>query len=489
MRSDGSVAAAQLLQIDLREELAKVPGATVADDAELAVEAVRWLLSRGARRVAVNLARGRLEAVAAGAGAPPRTLLQLETLRDESLDPLVRHSALTALERDDPGLLALAGVRAASLSIGQRDGGDHARQLTVWLRLPSAHQRRLREALGRACRHAAIPISVDAVPVSGEAGARPGDCELPAPLRGRWAIAEVDDVSRVVLLVHGIRAAEVVLDELPGLSVALDVEPSGPGAAAAREAFAAVRPTLVEALQAGLADSGQRLPGLPPESARRLRCAILQIATTRPPRPDLLDAPLLPACTGAGPRHLSLRDLMREAENTRRSGRRLPALFPGDPPPRIGREERPVWRLDARERTLAGELTGARFAPLPPPTGVSRWSGLRRRLAAIRDRLHALWRRPGRPVPSAVLRPEERALLHAFDDSTPQRPLICDGSGPPVDGARRLLLPRRHPRVAEALRRLRERPEDAYVAALALGGGPGAAARERWRARLAGPQP
>jgi hypothetical protein len=472
-----------LLSIDLEAERRKLSEGSLEGPWQVPAELVRRALAAGARRVEVEIARGRLLVRDDGPPLSSAHRRDVALVLEERASPAERHAALLRLETE-PELLALGALHASRCLIEAAATGTTI--LAEGLHLDAAAARRWLRA---AAHFAPATVVLDGEPIERGFGEAWAEAALEAPLVGRLALTP-ETTAQVRLLGAGMVTAHVALTESPGFEAAVDLGRPRASAAALREAMAPRLNALVDqAVRLMLEVVGR--PACPPEVRAALRGRLVTAARDGRRRAEVFRAPLVPALTAADapPVWLSLAELGAHREGA--------CLDPGEDPARYRLPAGLVVVLDADERGRLAQLLGIRFRPLERRQvvgggGVARFrragATLGVRLRDALARLGAL--RAGRPLAESALGAGERDFLRALRAALgPPAPrvVLADGTGPVSHRAGTWLLPRRGADVRAAMAAVAKDPAAAYVAALALceDAEPAAPVRERWRARFA----
>jgi hypothetical protein len=495
-----------LLTIDVESELRKLAGAALSPS-PLPAELVRSAVAAGASRVEVELGRRSVVVKDNGAPIPLGELQSLASLLDPETCASERHRALVALE-PVPGRLPLAAPDADLLvetgGSGQRHvlarergrrpvlrtlADGRAPGTVVRLKGLTAEQAPARRSALAACRFAPIPVFVDGREIPRGWGATLAEATLLPPLRGSLALSRDGEGGTVVLLLDGVVASRLSVPDAPAFEAVVEMAPlvASRNGGALREAAAPYLPALVAQAEALAVAAGERLPGLDPADAARIRAQLLVVARKRGRRGDVLRLPLFPALAGpegAEARWLSLLDLGRDRE--------VACLEPHQDAAGFLLPAGPVLVLDGEERGRLAQLLGLRFrAPEPRRMPAPLRVRARRALSTLATAAARLARRARHPrlgdeLPDRALAAAERALLKALRECDPESRLaITDGAGPVRRvGARTWALPRHNPTVGACARAAAGDARWAYPALYALfedRASPAPLARRRWR--------
>lgn len=471
----------ELLAIDAEAELRKLGAGALEGPWQVPAELVRRAIAAGARRIRVEITRGRLVVHDDGRPLTAAQARDLALMLDAARPAGERHAALRALETE-PELLSIAAVRPARVVVHTDGGGNSLTVLGGRLDRDAA-----RRWLRSCARFAPGRITVDGVPLAAGFDGVMAERPLEPPLSGRLAIT-ADATAHLWLLGAGVVSTHLTLPDTPGFEAAIELPRGAPSAL--REA--------VEPHMAAIVDQAIRLTleaavaGDVRDEARTasLRSRLLVAARRGWHRPEIFRAPLVPAVRADGtPVRLCLSALG--------GPRPVACLEPGDDPHEFLLPAEPVIVIDAEERGRLAQLLSIRFRPVERRrTRLDLAAWLRRAWRAVGASAGTALARlvhPGgrRVLPETALIAEERAFLRAVRAARPEGALpvtLTAGGAPPVRTPEGWRLPRSHPDVRRAVRLVARSPECVYVALLSLcdDAVPLPAAREAWAARIRG---
>ncbi len=484
--------ASDLLTIDVESELRRLAEAVLEGSWQVPTELVRRAVASGARRVEVQLSRGRV--VVQDDGRPLLAFRReaLERLLDPRRPPSDRHAALVALEAE-PELLTIAALKHARVRVSAGPGGTAVTIDTAALDVTAA-----RHGLESCTRFAPCTIVVGGRALPRGFRSAFAERALEAPLHGRLALTGEPSV-HLWLLAHGVVSSHLTLPDTPAFEAAIEL-----GGLAGSSTPALLREA-IEPHLGSLVDQAVRLmlDQVAAETAGEdtvcaMRTRLLVAARRGWRRDEILRAPLVRVLgRGAGrtARRVSLLDLG--------TGRTLPCLDPHDDPAAHllpAAPAGPVVVLGEEDRGTLATLLRLRFRPVPRRVVAIGWRARVRRwaTAAVQrlGRLATRLRHPGagRALAESAMSAEERAFVRALaaglrDGAT--RVVLTDGAAPPHRDHTSLRLPRRHPDVSAAIRAVTRDPSYLYAAVWALQDEavPSEDAARAWRSARGLPRP